>query len=48
MTKFEDMRKAAWKYIDTVQDNGYIVERFTVDEALGTISIYVLDHEEEE
>ena len=47
MTKFEAMRKDAWKYIDTIQDNGYTVERFTVDEASGTISIYVLDHEEE-
>ena len=27
MTKFEAMRKDAWKYIDTIQDNGYTVER---------------------
>lgn len=47
MTRFEVMRKAAWKAIDIIQDNGYNVGRFTVDEVSGTISIYVLDHEEE-
>ena len=41
MTRFEVMGKAAWKAIDTIQDNGYNVSRFTVDEVARTITIYV-------
>lgn len=48
MTRFEVMRKAAWKAIDTIQDNGYNVGRFTVDEISGIISIYVPEHEEDD
>lgn len=44
MTRFEVMGKAAWKAIDTIQDNGYNVSRFTVDEVSGTITIYVPEH----
>lgn len=44
MTRFEVMGKAAWKAIDTIQDSGYNVSRFTVDEVSGTITIYVPEH----
>ena len=48
MTRFEVMRKAAWKAIDTIQDSGYNVGRFTVDEVAGTITIYVPERWEDE
>lgn len=48
MTRFEVMRKATWKAIDTIQDNGYNVGRFTVDEVAGVITIYVPDFQDEE
>ena len=48
MTRFEVMRKATWKAIDTIQDSGYNVGRFTVDEVAGTITIYVPERWEAE
>lgn len=48
LTRFEVMKKAVLTAIDCIQDNGYNVEKFSVDEVNGEIYIQVPCFEDEE